>query len=109
MSIRKGLLVGLVVLIGVVAALPFLVDANQFRGVVQSQLEKRLGRTVALGEMRLKVIPLSLRIADVEVGQPSGFASKFPFLAAKEVLPCGHCCGVRSWCSRLSCRRRKLS
>jgi len=29
---------------------------------------------VALGEMRLKVIPLSLRIADVELGQPFGFA-----------------------------------
>ncbi|MCX6607740.1 MAG: AsmA family protein [Acidobacteria bacterium] len=92
MSIRKGLLVGLVVLIGVVAALPFLVDANRFRGVVQLQLEKRLGRTVALGEMRLKVIPLSLRIADVEVGQPSGFASKFPFLAAKAVFV-----GVALW------------
>jgi len=92
MSLRKGLLAVLVVVVGVVAALPFLVDANRFRGEVQSQLEKRLERTVALGEMRLKVIPLSLRIADVELGQPSRFASKVPFLSAKEVFV-----GVALW------------
>ncbi len=92
MALRKVLVAVVVILIGVVAALPFLVDANRFRGVVQSQLVKRLERTVTLGEMRLKVVPLSLRIADVEVGQPSGFVSKFPFLVAKEVFV-----GVALW------------
>ena len=86
MSHRNGLLAGAIILIGLVAAVPFFVDANRFRGVVQAQLEKRLKRPVTLGEMRLQVIPLSLRVAKVDVGQPAGFVSQFPFLTAQEMF-----------------------
>ncbi|OYW10421.1 MAG: hypothetical protein B7X34_04625, partial [Acidobacteriia bacterium 12-62-4] len=86
MSFRKRLLAVAVLLIGVVVALPFLIDANRFRGPLQAKLEKSLNRPVSLGAMTLKVFPLSLRVADVVLGQPNGFVSKAPFLQAKEVF-----------------------
>lgn len=92
MSKRTGILAIVAALAGLIFALPYLVDANRFRGVAQAQLEKRLGRSVTLGEMRLRVVPLSLRVMDVEVGQPQGFVSPQPFLRAKEVFV-----GVALW------------
>jgi AsmA protein len=86
MSLRKGLLAAGALLIAVVLALPFLIDANRFRGPLQAQLEKSLDRPVTLGNMSLKVFPLSLRVADVVIGQPRGFVSQIPFLQAKEVF-----------------------
>lgn len=86
MSFRKGLIAAAVLLVGVVVALPFLIDANRFRGPLQAKLEKSLDRPVSLGDMTLKVFPLSLRVADVVIGQPLGFVSKSPFLQAKEVF-----------------------
>ncbi len=86
MTFRKGLIAAGVLLIGVLVALPFLIDANQFRGPLQAKLEKSLDRPVSLGNMTLKVFPLSLRVMDVVIGQPRGFVSQLPFLQAKEVL-----------------------
>lgn len=76
---------GLAVLVAMVAAVPFLVDANQFRGAITEPLEKRLHAKVSLGNMKLSVIPFAIRIADVEVGQPEGYTSPNPLVKATEV------------------------
>lgn len=86
MTFRKGLIAAGVLLIAGLVALPFLIDANRFRRPLQAKLEKTLERPVSLGNMSLKVFPLSLRVADVVVGQPRGFVAETPFLQAKEVL-----------------------
>jgi AsmA protein len=86
MSYGKGLLAAGVLLLAVLVALPFFIDANRFRGPLQAKLEKSLARPVSFGQMTLKVFPFSLRVADVVVGQPRGFVSQFPFLRAKEVF-----------------------
>lgn len=72
-------------LLGLVA-LPFLLDANRYRSLVQEQLQQRLHCPVSLGNMQLKTFPVSIRIADVVVGQPQGFSSPEPLLQAKEVF-----------------------
>lgn len=82
-AIIAGILIGAVAAIA--AAVLLLVDVNQFRGTIQSQLEQRLGRPVTLGSMGLKLIPLSIRASDVAIGNPPGFPVKPPFVTAKEL------------------------
>jgi uncharacterized protein involved in outer membrane biogenesis len=72
-------------LAAIVAALLLLVDVNQFREPIRAQLEKRLKRTVSIGKLGLKVIPLSIRLDDVAIGEAPQFSSKAPFVAAKQM------------------------
>src|SRR5258708_38523233 len=83
---RKTLFIALSVFAALIiafAAVLLVVDPNQFRGTIQAKLEKSLGRTVSLGNMSLKLVPLSLRIDDVSIGESARFASSKPFLTAK--------------------------
>ena len=87
---RKRLLIivgGLVALgfIGMVA-LPFLVDVNQYRGLIQSQLEDKLKRKVTLGEISLHRFPISLEVQDVSIGEDPAVSSSAPFAAAKTIM-----------------------
>ena len=66
-------------------ALPYLVDVNQYRGLIQNQLRDGLRREVALGPMELSVLPLSIRIRDFSISEDPAVASKLPFATAKEV------------------------
>jgi uncharacterized protein involved in outer membrane biogenesis len=65
-----------------------LLDVNQFRGTIQSQLEKRLGRSVKLGSMSLKLLPPSIGVADVTIGEAPQFgaaAGSRPFAQVKQM------------------------
>ena len=68
------------------AALLLLVDVNQFREPIRAQLEKRLGRSVSIGQLGLKLIPLSIRVDDLAIGESPQFPSTAPFLSAKETF-----------------------
>ena len=68
-----GALLGILVVL--VLALPALIDVNQYRGAIQAQLEKRMQRKITLGNMTLKVIPLSIRIEDLSIGESPAFPS----------------------------------
>ena len=72
------------VLGGAVLALPLLLDANQFRGVVQSQLEAALGRKVALGNMSVKLFPARLRVDDFAIADDPAFSAS-PFVKARQL------------------------
>jgi uncharacterized protein involved in outer membrane biogenesis len=67
------------------AALPFLLNGNNFRPALQAQMEQRLHRPVTIGSIQVKTFPLALRISDLLIGQPAGVVSKLPFVDAKEV------------------------
>jgi len=71
MSRKRVLIVaGALFAIVIVAALalPMLVDANKYRGLVQTKAEAALGRRVTLGPMSLSVLPtFGLRVDDLEV------------------------------------------
>jgi len=75
-------IVGLVV--GAVAALPFLLDANTFRPTIEMQLTVALGRRVQLGDLRLSLLLGSLVAKDLRIADDPSF-SVAPFLIAKEL------------------------
>ena len=66
-------------------ALPYLVDVNQYRGLIETQLRARLGRETKLGPMELSVLPLSIRIRDFSIAEDPAVASPRPFASAKEL------------------------
>ena len=68
-----------VIVIVLLLALPHLIDVNQYRGQIQSQLQQRLNRPVQLGAMSLGVFPLRVEVNDVIIGDDPSFGSKVPF------------------------------
>lgn len=86
---RKALIaVGIVIvlLVAAIAALPFLVDANRYRGRIQSQLQARTGRVVSLGQMHLSVFPFAFRVENAVIGEDKGFPSTQPFAYVGELM-----------------------
>jgi AsmA protein len=75
-------IVGLVVV--VVVAIPFLVGANTFRPVLESQLTAALGRQVKLGDLSLSILSGSLIANDLSIADDPAFSTS-PFLAAKQL------------------------
>ncbi|MBL8174597.1 MAG: translocation/assembly module TamB domain-containing protein [Bryobacterales bacterium] len=83
----KALKIGaafLLVLILAAAAAFFLIDVNQFRPIIQSQMEAALNRKVTLGGMGLSFSPLAIRAAQVSISDDPAFSSS-PFLTAKQI------------------------
>jgi uncharacterized protein involved in outer membrane biogenesis len=75
--------IALLVVILLVA--PALIDINTYRGQIVSQLERRLGRSVKLGAMRLRSLPsIRVEVADVVIGDDPQFAQS-EFVKAKSV------------------------
>ena len=73
-----------VVLLGVVVALPFLIDPNQFRPRLEAELGKALGREVKMGDLKLALLSGSVTAADLSIADDPAF-SKTTFLTAKSV------------------------
>lgn len=75
----------LVVLLLVVAvAIPFLVDVNQFRPLLEAKLTKALGREVKLGGVKLSIFSGSVEASDLSIADDPAF-SKTPFLRASSL------------------------
>ncbi len=84
---RKVLYViaGVIVLIIVVAlALPFLIDANQFRPRVETEVSKALGRDVKIGNLSLSIFAGGVRADDLAIAEDPAFGSG-SFLTAKSM------------------------
>lgn len=70
---RRRLILGalavlLVLVVGIALALPFLVDVNRYRGLIQDQAQQALGRKVSLGEMSLTILPtFGIKVTPFEV------------------------------------------
>ncbi len=79
--IAAGLIAGL---LAIGAAVLLFVDVNQFREPIRTQLESRLKRSVKIDKLGLKLIPLSIRLDDVSIGESPSFPSQNPFVTAKE-------------------------
>jgi uncharacterized protein involved in outer membrane biogenesis len=76
----------LVLLVVAVAALPFVLDVNKYRGRIQSELQQQTGRTVSLGKMDLKVFPLAFRVENAVIGEEAALRSARPFVQVEELL-----------------------
>ncbi len=84
---RIVIVVALVLVLAVVGAGILLasLDVNQYRGKIQSTLQEHLHRSVTLGALGLKFIPLAIRVEDTSIGDDPAFDSKDAFLSAKEM------------------------
>jgi len=57
-----------ILLLIALVALPFLVDVNRYRGLIQSKAEDALGREVAFGELSLSLMPFGVRVDSLSIG-----------------------------------------
>jgi AsmA protein len=71
-------------IVGAAVAIPFLVDVNQFRPRLQTELSTALGRRVTIGDLKLSILSGSVAAADLSIADDPGF-SKSPFLQAKSL------------------------
>lgn len=72
-------------LAGAFLALPWLVNANQFRPLLKSELEQALRRPVELGALSLTVFPLALEASDLVIGEDPAFGGERPFARAQKL------------------------
>jgi AsmA protein len=88
-AMRIGkVIAALLVLVGVAAvALPFLVDANHFRPMLEEKLSAALGRRVQIGNLRVAIFEGGIRASQLAIADDPKFAPE-PFLTA-EVLHVG--------------------
>jgi AsmA protein len=90
--IVKWIGIPLVVLILIVISLPFLINVDQFRPTLQSDLSSALGREVTLGDLHLKILSGEVSADDLSVAEDPAFG-KPAFIKAKalhvgvELLP----------------------
>ncbi|MBV9146285.1 MAG: AsmA family protein, partial [Acidobacteria bacterium] len=81
-----AVVVGLVVLVVIAAlALPAIINVNQYHDKIQAELQQKLHRQVQLGDMKLKIIPFSIRVADAQIGEDAKFNTGRPFASASEL------------------------
>jgi AsmA protein len=73
-----------VVILSVLAALPFFISINNFKPVIESKLGGSLGRKVDLGDLSLSIFKGSLSAANLSIADDPAFSSS-PFLTAKKM------------------------
>jgi AsmA protein len=73
-----------VLLLVAALALPFLVDANRFRPLLEQQLSSALGRQVAIGDLRLSLLRGGVSASNLTIAEDPAFGQG-PFLAAKSL------------------------
>src|SRR4051794_16542990 len=73
-----------VIVIGLLVAVS-LIDVNKYKPRIQAELQSKLDRPVTLGELHLRLFPLSVRIDGVTVGEAAAFPSPQPFAKASEL------------------------
>ena len=72
------------VLIVIVIALPFFVDANLFRPRIESELTSALGRQVKVGNLSLSILKGGVTADDIAIADDPAF-NKAPFVKAKSL------------------------
>jgi AsmA protein len=73
-----------VVLIVILIAVPFFINANQFRGTIEENLSTSLGRPVKVGNLSLSLLTSSVGADDLSIADDPKF-NKGPFLTAKSL------------------------
>lgn len=71
----------IVLIILVIVVVPLVLDINHYHGLVQTQLEKALGRPVSFGQMHLSLTPPTVRMDNLVISESPQFAST-PFATA---------------------------
>ncbi len=84
----RKLLITIAVIIGILIvvaiALPFLIDANQFRPRVEAEATKALGRQVKVGNLSLSLFSGGVKAQDLSIADDANYGTG-PFLTAKSM------------------------
>lgn len=83
---KLGIVIAIVVvlLVVVIVVVPLVLDVNRYHGLVQSQLEKALGRPVTFGQMHLSLAPPQVRLDNVVIGEAPDFGAG-PFASMRYI------------------------
>jgi AsmA protein len=75
----------LVVLLLIVAAVPYFVNVDRYRDTIAGAIAKQTGRKVTLGPIHARLFPgAGVTVSDLHIGNPSGFPNG-DLLAADEI------------------------
>lgn len=74
-----------VVLVLALVAFVALFNADKYRPQVQAELQKELNRPVTIGKIGLKLLPLSVDLQNVSIGESPAYHSNQPFATAKDL------------------------
>ena len=80
-----------VVMVLIILIAPSLINVERYRPQIESRLKEKLGREVNLGALKLHVIPLSVSIESITIGESPQFPSSYFALAYRlPLLPNRH-------------------
>jgi AsmA protein len=82
--IARSIGIVVVLLLLVLLSAPFLMNANQFRPLLESNLTAALGRQVTLGDLRLAILSGGVSADDLSISDDRSFGQA-PFLRAKSL------------------------
>ena len=85
---RKALIgIGIFIVVVIAGLVIFVAtfDVNRYRGTIQSELQQRLGRQVALGDMHLSLFPPRFRVQNLAVSEDPQFSKDVAFVKAQEL------------------------
>ncbi len=73
-----------VLVLAAIVALPFILDANQFKPELESKISSALGREVKVGQLKLSVLSGSVEVENIRIADNPDF-SPSPFVDAKSL------------------------
>ncbi len=73
-----------VLVIGALIAVS-VIDVNKYRPRIQAELQTKLNRSVTLGQLHLRLFPLSVQVDGVTIAEAPGIPSSAPFAKASQL------------------------
>jgi uncharacterized protein involved in outer membrane biogenesis len=86
MKTRLILIVLVLVVVVIGAAMFLLGNVDRYRPQVQAELQEKLNRPVTIGHLGLKLLPLSIKVEGLTIGEAPAFGTGKPFAVANEVF-----------------------
>ncbi|HZR32969.1 MAG TPA: AsmA family protein [Terriglobales bacterium] len=83
LGVGIAVFIGLIILVLLIA--PAFINVNTYHDKIQAELQQRLGRSVSLGTMHLRLLPPKFRVDDVTIGDDPRFSASRPFAQAQEL------------------------
>src|SRR5260370_27538747 len=87
-SMRKlgiAVLVLVVLLLAAALIVPHVIDINQYHDRIQAELQKRLGRSLSLGAVKLSLLPPSFAVQNAIIGEDGTFNTGRPFAPTEKL------------------------
>src|SRR5882724_4666561 len=84
---KVGMAIGAFILLMIVGVVVFAAtfNVNQYRGRIQTELEKRLNRKVSLGDMHLGLLPQRFQVQNLSIADDPEFNAANRFVEAQEL------------------------